>query len=142
MNAALNQVTRQAFWEGCYGEEGGWYSPTMPSEARKKQGVLPEGKPVFTPCTVTDTRVKDKPLSRETANILSFIHLNLNIFTVQEGVTMKMNVIHHLLTNFLVINACYIRIHSQKFLFLRPRRFLYLFLTRNRLRVVPIFPQG
>ena len=88
MNAALNQVTRQAFWEGCYGEEGGWYSPTMPSEARKKQGVLPEGKPVFTPCTVTDIRVKDKPLSRETANILSFIHLNLNIFTVQEGVAM------------------------------------------------------
>ena len=88
MNAVLNQVTRQAFWEGCYGEEGGWYSPSMPREARKKQGVLPEGKPVFTPCTVTDIRVKDKPLSRETANIFSFIHLNLNIFTVQEGVTM------------------------------------------------------
>ena len=35
----------------------------------KKQGVLPEDKPVFTLCTETDTRVKDKPLSRETVNI-------------------------------------------------------------------------
>lgn len=52
---------------------------------REVRSAVPEGK--LTLCTVTDIRVKDKPLSRETANILSFIHLNLNIFTVQEGVT-------------------------------------------------------